>query len=1659
MKSLILFSFGILFSVLSWAQIPATNLRAEYKFKFGSLTDRISGVNLVQTGTALTGTPDRANGVNTDRAISLNGDHLQRTAGTTGNTFSVSFWIKTSTNDANVRVIMDQSERANSFEGPTETGWYAYLKNGTIGLAANYEWYRWNTSGYLGWHYAASTTNIADGLWHHVTITNRSYMESRFVGGEVVGNTYKIYIDNTLSVTKVAEKALGAVTGSVIRRFITPSIPITIGNSRMGNSTRFEEAIDDIRYYNAVLTVSDVTQLYNEVGCAGVTGIAMLTQDLTITLNASGSATTITPDDIDNGSVNSCSEPVTLSLSKTSFGCDDLGENTVTLYAEDDDGNKDSTTAIVTVKPTVTVPVPTSIVYAYLDADGNGSLSPRNIINGISSSCGTDLLTMTFNKTEFTCADLGVNTNDTLIVSDGFGTVINRTVTVSAEDTISPTAIAQNIVIQLDSNGVATITPVMIDNGSTDNCTVSLSLSKTRFSCEDTGENTVILTATDSRGNTNTATAIVTVVSIIDDEELSTLSTSFCTDGSTGGTVSTASSTVGIDYYLRNSEDNSIVDGPLAGTGSALDFNTGNLSQTTTFNVLAQKAITATITTNALDFDGVNDKVEIPFVNQLIGTSAFTIEAWIHPTKTTFSRIITRFVGGGSAAGDVVFDTYGPSNNGRGLRLYLARSNSVGVNLIVDNVLTLNSWNHVAATFNSGTMALYVNGVQVATEVFGESTVVSTTGSWVLGEDRAGTIAEFFTGKMDEVRFWNVARTTQEILDNMNACELNSTTGLTTHYTFDNTASTTLTDNSGNGNHGNLLNMDANTDWVDGIEITCPKVCDLQMSTEITIGDITNPTAIAQNITIQLDSTGMASISVEEINNGSTDNCTADQDLIISLSKTTFDCTTVGENIITLTVLDSAGNMGETTAIVTVEDNIAPIAFAKNIIVYLDSSGVASIQGSDVDNGSIDNCIGVANLIINQSDFSCADLGENEITFTVEDASGNQSSVLATVTVLDTIAPSINTQDLILELDANGNASLTAEQVNNGSSDNCSSGAELVLSIDITSFSCENLGPNTVTFSVSDASGNTTTDTVTVSVEDNLAPTVITKNIIVKLDNNDSTSIAATDINDGSSDNCTDANNLTYSIDVTSFNLSNVGDNVVTLTVSDSSGNSGTANAMVTIEAKTGQTITFNALESKTFGDPDFDLTATASSLLDVTYTVISGPITISGNTVSITGTGSVTIEASQAGDLDFKPATSVQQVFNVLKADQTISFEALPAKTFGDDAFDFAATASSGLEVSYTLISGPATLSGKTISITGAGSVTLEATQAGNDNYNSADTVQQTLTINKADQTISFEAVSDKTFGDASFDISASASSSLEIIYTLVSGPATLSGQTISITGAGSVTIEATQSGNDNYNSAAAVQQTFTVQKANQTITLAEIGEQELTAGSIAISANASSGLEVGLSISGPATLNNTTITFTGEGMVTLTANQSGNENYNPAVEVIVSFEIVDNSCNDFVLSLVGITDIVSGNDGAVDILVTGGSTPYTFNWSNGATTEDLNNVDAGEYSITVSDFNDCVIEDTFTVGGEVVNGIAHAALDLNIYPNPSHDYLTIHQKSGFEKMTVQLINIQGQLVRQYELQGAENYQLDISQEIQGTYFLKIEIQEEQKVYKIQIE
>lgn len=190
----------------------------------------------------------------------------------------------------------------------------------------------------------------------------------------------------------------------------------------------------------------------------------------------------------------------------------------------------------------------------------------------------------------------------------------------------------------------------------------------------------------------------------------------------------------------------------------------------------------------------------------------------------------------------------------------------------------------------------------------------------------------------------------------------------------------------------------------------------------------------------------------------------------------------------------------------------------------------------------------------------------------------------------------------------------------------------------------------------------------------------------------------------------------------------NAGSYSVSATVIDSN-YTGAAHGTLVI-AKAAQTVNFAAPGSATVGVP-LTLSATASSGLPVTFSVVSGSASLAGTALTVDTAGSVTVRASQAGNENFLPASADLTLVNVAKLAQTIAFAVPADKRANDPAFALSATASSGLPVSFAIVNGPAMLTGGTVTLTGAaGTVTVRASQPGNTVYAPAPDVTRTFEV-----------------------------------------------------------------------------------------------------------------------------------------------------------------------------------------------------------------------------------------------------------------------------------------------------------------------------------------
>jgi len=333
----------------------------------------------------------------------------------------------------------------------------------------------------------------------------------------------------------------------------------------------------------------------------------------------------------------------------------------------------------------------------------------------------------------------------------------------------------------------------------------------------------------------------------------------------------------------------------------------------------------------------------------------------------------------------------------------------------------------------------------------------------------------------------------------------------------------------------------------------------------VVVEDDENPVAICRNVTVLLDNTGNGSTTAAAVNNGSSDACGIAS---LSLSQTAFNCSHVGGNTVTLTVTDVNGQTSTCTSTVTVQDNVAPNAICQNVTVQLDNTGNGSTTASAINNGSTDAC-GIQNISLSQTNFTCNHIGANAVTLTVTDANGKKSTCTATITVEDKVAPVAICQNVILELNSVGTGNITASAVNNGSTDACGIQS---FSLSQIAFTCNHVGINPVILTVTDMNGNSLSCTATVTVEDNVAPIVVCKDISVNLNALGNVSIQPSEVYNTGSDNCSLVN--LQSVNPSILNCLHVSSTIVTLTVNDGNGNTSTCSATVTVRDVTNPTFT-----------------------------------------------------------------------------------------------------------------------------------------------------------------------------------------------------------------------------------------------------------------------------------------------------------------------------------------------------------------------------------------------------------------------------------------------------------------------------------------------------
>ncbi|WP_339917429.1 HYR domain-containing protein, partial [Yeosuana marina] len=701
------------------------------------------------------------------------------------------------------------------------------------------------------------------------------------------------------------------------------------------------------------------------------------------------------------------------------------GTHTVIWQATDIYGNANSGSYQVII---VDNEPPTAVcnnITVQLDNTGSYSLSSTDIDNiALGSSDPSGIATTEVSPSSFDCIDVGANAV-TVTLTDNYGNISSCEATVTVEDNIPPTALCKPVTLYIDESGTATITAASINNGSSDICGIaSISASKTVFNCNDFGDNTVTLTVTDVNGNSSTCD---TTVTILDDVQPVAVCKNI---------------TVSLDA-------NGIA------TISGLDVDNGSYD-----NCISNELIrTATPSTfNCLDI-GENEvtlTVADPAGNEDTCTAIVTVVDTVAPTVVC-QNITVQLDENGDAiisANDIdngSFDACGL------LSLTINKTNfdcsNIGSNPVT-NTVTLTG------------IDLYGNSASCSALVTVEDNVAPTitcTTDQVVSTD-------------NNICSYTHSNTIWDAIAN-DAC------GAVSSLTYALSGATVLADAPSNTSlNGQLFNPGITTVTWTAIDADSNTS---QCSYTVTVNDNQLPNAICQNITVQLDASGNASIVAGDIDNGSNDNCGIQS---IVASKTDFTCADFGANTVTLTVTDTSNNVSTCDAIVTVEDNIDPVAACTPITVQLNASGTYTLIASDIDAisaGSSDNCSIVTREVFPNT-FTCANTTTPvDVTLTVTDIAGNTDTCTTTVTVENNILPTAICKDIVVPLNALGNATITANDIDNNSTDNCAIATRVASK---TAFTCADLGLNIVTLTITDVNGNVSTCNANVTIVDLIPP-------------------------------------------------------------------------------------------------------------------------------------------------------------------------------------------------------------------------------------------------------------------------------------------------------------------------------------------------------------------------------------------------------------------------------------------------------------------------------------------------------------------------------------------------------------------------------------------
>lgn len=835
-------------------------------------------------------------------------------------------------------------------------------------------------------------------------------------------------------------------------------------------------------------------------------------------------AFTMAPISLDAGSFDIC-PPITGRWINNHLGvnpvytCADIGSDTISLIVSDASNNLDTcSNAVVIVLDTTAPTAVCQNVNVYLNAAGIGMLLATDVDNGSIDTCSVDSVNINgVASIAYDCSHIGTTQNVTLNVFDGSGNTSSCVANITVLDTFPPTAICQNFTTYINASGVAVIQADSLNNNSTDVCTGSnLNFfingnSTANFSCADisSNPNAVTLTVQDANGNGSTCIANITVLDTI------------------GPIANCASPTV----YLNNAG---------LATVSAAELSLGNTD---------------------------NCSVVDSFVNvQGITSANFTCSAIFTPQPTTL--IVEDETGnlGTCITNVTVVDTVRPT-----ALCYTSYTATLGA---TGDVTVTPADIDSASTDNCGLVEYLINGASTATYTCSD---IGSLGAVLLVRDSSGNIRSCPTtiNVIDNTPPTASCQITTVHLGSSGTVAITPNDVLVFPATGDNCGAVTTSFLGGGTNiiydcdSISLSGRVVNVVVTDGANNTA--TC----QTTVAVLDTVSPIASCRPVpyTVQLDTSGNGFVVPMNINNGSLDICGVDTMLVNGVDTFFYTCANIGNSAVTLSVLDSSRNLSTCVANVIIADNINPIPLCHDTTFYLNASGVATVFPADIDAGSSDNCTFTRKISnLPSVTYNCNRVGINTAQLVITDGANNTTQCSANIRILDTITPVANCiapNIRTVYLDNTCFASVPASEFNNNSTDNCSSSLTFrVGGLPNATFTSANLttNPNPLILTVCDGSNNCSTCNTSVIVRDTTPPTMVCTPDTVQLDGLGNAVVIPSNINGGSSDNCSVPSYTINGGPLVNMTCVDLGTRNVTLTGIDQSGNADSCTTTVFVQ-------------------------------------------------------------------------------------------------------------------------------------------------------------------------------------------------------------------------------------------------------------------------------------------------------------------------------------------------------------------------------------------------------------------------------------------------------------------------------------------------------------